>query len=250
MEINTHSRRCLPRRFLIALSLFLGLCYLVHPPIASAQNAVRYSATDFAPPAKIARYADIVMKHYDLDRNGMLTPAEWSTMPGTPQAIDINGDGQITKEELLLFMVYYGQSRTIHRTLSVNLSAPYQFDASNLRLLRPFRHSGHGMESQIETENPRQADDIEVIMLANEQPLDEDVYLKLQEKHQVPADRPYHVLPERLHGVPAWFIIVDRDGDGQVSLLEFTPTLDPRLVNLFKQLDTNSNGFIEPNEIR
>jgi len=93
-------------------------------------------------------------------------------------------------------------------------------------------------------------DGLEAMMKANEQPIDDDLYQKMLEERQVPASRPYHVFPEALRGVPKWFILLDKNGDGQLSLYEFAPTLDRRRVELFKKLDKNGNGFIEPDEVR
>ena len=87
------------------------------------------------------------------------------------------------------------------------------------------------------------------MMKANEQPIDEDVYQKMLAERQVPAVRYYNVLPEHLRGVPAWFIIMDKDGDGQISMAEFLERY-PRAIMRFKELDKNGNGFIEPDEVR
>jgi hypothetical protein len=202
-------------------------------------------------PAKIVRYATILIQRHDQNSDGILQREEWAKMSGTPQAIDLNGDGQITRDELIWYLNHYGQSRTIHRTFTRDLSEPYRFDPANLRFLRPFvQRASAPPISNNETNQELFGDAAEGILKANEQPIDDDVYQKLLEERQIPSARPYHVLPESLRGVPAWFILLDKNGDGQISLAEFAPTLAPRSVQLFKQLDKNNNGFIEPDEIR
>jgi len=202
------------------------------------------------PPAKVARYAVAMIQRYDTNDDGILQLEEWANLPGTPQAIDLDGDQRITLEELIWYFTRHGQGRTIHRTIAVDLSEPYRFDPANLRLFRPVWQRADA-PSVSRTEAQEVVDDtIEEMIRANEQPIDDEVYQRLLEERQVPAARPYHVLPEDLRGVPAWFIILDRNGDGQISLAEFAPTLAPAMVERFKQLDKNGNGLIEPDEIQ
>ena len=209
-------------------------------------------ATGLPPaPAKVVRYAEVVMQRYDTNGDGILQREEWKKMSGTPQAIDLNGDGQITKDELVWYFTHYGQSRTIHRTIARDLSEPYKFDPTNLRFLSPvWRRAETSSVASADSTQELSDDGLEAMMKANEQPIDDDLYQKMLEERQVPASRPYHVLPETLRGVPAWFIVLDRNGDGQISLYEFAPTLDRKRIELFKRLDKNGNGFIEPDEVR
>ena len=207
-------------------------------------------AAEFAPPAKVLRYATTMIQRYDTNGDGILQQEEWEKMPGTPQAIDLDGDGQITKDELVWYLTHYGQIRTIHRTLFVDLSEPYKFDPKNLRFFTPAVPRTTAPPVAL-ADIPESSDDgVSDIMKANEQPIDEDAYQKLLEERLVPSARPYHVLPEHLKGVPTWFILLDKNGDGQISLAEFAPTLSRSRVILFHQLDKNGNGFIEPDEVR
>jgi len=207
-------------------------------------------AQEHAAPAKVARYATVIIQRYDSNGDGILQREEWEKMPGTPQAIDLNGDGQITKDELIWYLTHYGKTRTIHRTIIPNLSEPYKFDPANLRLLRPVVPRAAAPPVVESEPQESETEGVEEVMKANEELIDDDIYQKMLEERRVPAARPYHVLPESLRGVPRWFIMLDKNGDGQISLAEFAPTLAPRALMLFKQLDKNNNGFIEPDEAR
>ena len=54
------------------------------------------------------------------------------------------------------------------------------------------------------------------------------------------------ILPPEL---PAWFVELDRDGDGQVSLAEFAEELTDEKWAEFSAYDTNNDGFLEQAEI-
>lgn len=200
--------------------------------------------------AKVMRYAMSVIKRYDTNGDGILQREEWQKMPGTPQAMDLDGDQQITLDELIFSFRLYGDGRTIHRTIVRDTSEPYRFDADNLRIFIPAFPRTVAPQITVTETRDSSENSIEEMMEANQQPIDDDVYQRLLEERRIPTARPYHVLPERLQGVPAWFVMLDRDGDGQVSLQEFAPTLSPARVELFKQLDKNGNGLIEPDEVR
>jgi len=202
-------------------------------------------------PAKVSRYAQILMQRYDQNGDGILQQEEWEKMPGTPRAIDLNGDGQITMEELTWYLSYYGQSRTIHRTIAVNVAEPYRFNPERMQLFTPViqRVSAPPASDPVETSEVPD-DNLEEMIKENEQPVDDDVYQKMLEERLIPSARPYHVLPETLRGVPSWFIMLDKNGDGQISLLEFAPTLNQRRIMLFKQYDKNNDWFITPDEVR
>ena len=192
-----------------------------------------------------------VIQRYDTNGDNILQQEEWEKMSGTPRAIDRDGDGQITQDELVWFLAIRGQGNTIHRTVVVDLSEPYRFNPADMRMFRPVWHGeGTPAVSRATTQESTTEDTTEEMLRTNEQPIDDDVYQRLLEEHQIPVSRPFHVLPENLRGVPKWFILLDRDGDGQISLVEFASPLTLARLRLFQRLDKNNDGLIVPNEVR
>jgi hypothetical protein len=65
------------------------------------------------------------------------------------------------------------------------------------------------------------------------------------------APRSFRITPaaERLpKGLPDWFLRGDVDGDGQVSMSEYTSTWTEQLAAEFLKLDANGDGIITPAE--
>jgi hypothetical protein len=48
--------------------------------------------------------------------------------------------------------------------------------------------------------------------------------------------------------LPDWFSRSDTDGDGQVSMAEYSTKWDNDVAKKFAQLDADGNGFISANE--
>jgi len=61
-------------------------------------------------------------------------------------------------------------------------------------------------------------------------------------KVMTPADR----LPR---GLPSWFPSKDTNGDGQVALAEYAPTMSDSSVAEFNKYDLNGDGYIIPSEV-
>jgi len=203
-------------------------------------------------PGKVIRYAARLLQHYDSNADGILQEEEWKKMPGAPQAMDIDGDREITLEELIRFTALYGQDRTIHHPQPVERYYQPRLVSSQFQLFKPVSPPPE-LEIPADSEKtaPNTESDLtEDIMGSDETPIDDATYEEIIVSRQIPAVRKYNTARESLHGVPAWFIIRDQDGDGQVSLKEFAPSLSAASLALFGRLDKNGDGFITPDEVR
>lgn len=193
--------------------LFLAL---VHPWPLNAQDQ---QAFDYVLP-KVARYAAAVFAKYDGDADGMLSEAEWRSMSGEPQRIDVDGNGTITLDEFQRHIWNYGQARRPVAVASIAESnnPATAGDDPRSRSVEP----AEGLSStETEGESTGAAK---------------------------PRETKYTVRPSRgLGKLPGWFLGRDSDGDGQLSLREFSADSAGRLRE-FERLDRNGDGVVTPRE--
>ncbi len=64
-------------------------------------------------------------------------------------------------------------------------------------------------------------------------------------RHSYRFSRPNDKLPT---GLPSWFKSRDTNGDGQVSMREFSRTVSQSIVSEFRRYDANDDGIITPKE--
>ena len=83
-----------------------------------------------------------------------------------------------------------------------------------------------------------------------EEKLDELSYEKVFSDQFKPKERKYYVPLNELRGVPNWFVFRDKNGDGQITMLEYDPNLSPASLATFGRLDKNKDGFLSPDEVR
>jgi hypothetical protein len=183
---------------------------------------------------KIRSYATSMMKRYDKNGDGILDKSEWSQMSGDPEKYDRNHDGKITLDELIDGLKNWNRpdnsgsaakpadatagasAGSNHST--TNTSAPASDSTAGANASGPGGHRG-GFGSGRNNSS------------ANSGP-----------HYRSPKER----LPE---GLPDWFLSADADGDGQVSLHEFAPTLTEEKIAEFSKYDLNGDGFITPGEV-
>jgi hypothetical protein len=202
-------------------------------------------------PVKVIRYAAGLMQKFDKNTDGVVEQSEWNGILPAPQAADIDGDRKITFEELVRSIVLFSKDKTLHRPHAAAPNEERKVDPANLKLFRSVIPPEAALSNEKAVIPPAASEDVSSqTILENDKPVDDAVYEEIMRGKQTPAVKKFHTAPETLRGVPAWFLIRDTNGDGQVSLAEFAPTLSTAALALFGKLDKNGNGFIEPDEDR
>ena len=170
---------------------------------------------------KLLRYAERVVSHYDLNKDGRLEPDEWRVMRGKPQSADGNHDGRITVEEFAQYVANYGAGRAIR--LSTAGGDPLVRNAPSDPNGRPGDSVSGEPRSPAETEQA-----------AKESARDPRRDLKY-----------FASLPA---GIPGWFVERDADGDSQLSLAEYSPKLLKSEIDDFNRYDANGDGILTAQE--
>jgi hypothetical protein len=214
MDRSAPARSSLPR----AIALLVAGLFWAAAPASAAELPATDSASGKVPlAAKIVRYATRVVAKYDANANGWLEQDEWRLMGGKPQSADGNGDRLITVEEFAQYVANYSQRRRIR------LRSP----GPEIQFVFPLLQSHHDAVSL------RQQD-----AAPDEPPV----------TRQPPKPR-FHVAPSQLpEGLPKWFVDRDRDGDGQLSLHEFTAQTPRADTSLFQRADANGDGLLTARE--
>jgi hypothetical protein len=179
-------------------------------------------------PLKVMRYAEHLIERYDANSDDVLQPEEWELMRGNPVAADRNDDRQIDVREFAQYVADYGAVRRIRLMPSASETIgrlpPLLYDA--LLTGGPIRSEPGATASSSEASDQVASND-----------------------STEPVQRRFTVNPSRLPtGLPAWFLGLDMDGDGQVTQSEFTPTGSAAALQEFEAYDLNRDGVITPQE--
>lgn len=185
----------------------------------SAHALAPSSPAPAAVSAKLLRYAQRVVRQYDVNKDGRLDTSEWPAMRGEPGLADLNHDGQITAEEFAQYIADFSAGRAIR------LATP----ASGQIVQGPGQDAGLRGENSSSGESKTETDSGQ-----GAQP--RDVRRDLKFFASLPA------------GVPPWFIERDTDGDGQLTLSEFSPKLHKAEVDEFNRHDLNRDGILTVQE--
>lgn len=245
---ETNRRRPLLAPALVLLLAAAGL----FPALPTATGAMRAAASPSdSPPAepkskepsialaqtvppKVHRYAERLLRRYDLNRDGRLDASEWRKMHGNPQTADGDKDRTITLGELTDHILQFGR----HRRLTLGLpsfdpegSSQVEGDQDTSRSASP--DNGVGLEKAGKVDGGPSGDEPSKPLAARSGQPNSTFY--------VPRSR----LPA---GLPEWFLRRDADGDGQLSLAEYAPKPSQADLDEFARYDLNGDGFITPKE--
>jgi len=179
-------------------------------------------------------YAANMLKRYDKNGNGALDREEWSQLRGEWwKSADANGDGTITVEEIIGRLAGYRSRFRTSTTSSTSSSGTTSSSTSS-----SYSNSGTSTSSSTTTSTPASTSSTTTSSSAS--PTTTTVVRK-----------PYRFLTptERLpSGLPEWFTRRDANGDGQVTLAEFSDTLSDEVVAEFAKFDRNNDGVVTPKE--
>lgn len=194
---------------------------------------VGFGRTSTTIPVKVYRYAGHLVEKYDADGDGRLQPVEWQRMDGNPAVADGDGDGVIEVEELSRYIADYGAVRRI-RLMPSMAQAAERFPS----LLSEGLVTG-GPADRSGQSTARSADE----------PSGDPAGSPASDSPSLPSQRRFTVNPSRLPpGLPAWFLRLDSDGDGQLTQSEFTPTGSPAALLEFDAFDHNGDGIMTAKE--
>ena len=208
-------------------------------------------------------YYRYLMKKYDMNGNGILERREWENKISGAQAIDLDGDWDLTDQEVLFYLARYAKDRSIadpeprKAPVRANVVAD---DAEKPILIRPAsaapkRATDEELEEETSYDLADMSDDEFVAMMTENNPAlesveDEELLDVLLADMDESSVREYAAAPKDLVGTPVWFLSRDRNGDGQLSLVEFAPNLSPAGIAQFGKMDANHDGLITAEEVR
>lgn len=219
-----------------------------------------------AAPLALRFYGRFLIKKYDANSNGTLEREEWEDKIVGAQAIDLNGDWTLTDQELLFYLARYASGRTIHNpapkrpTYVANRVVLDEDKETRIRpASAPMRRETADAAAATDKENANalaeMSDEEALAMFVEENKALEDIEDQellgvLLTEIDSATRREYAASPAALKNVPVWFLARDVNGDGQLTLREFAPTLSTPAVAYFGKLDKNGDGFVVPDEVR
>lgn len=201
---------------------------------------------------KVHRYAAKVIERYDEDGDGVLSSEEWRQMRGTPRLADLNGDGRITATEMAARVASYAQRRSIRLMPGQYKDSP---GAGPIGESEPLALSG-GDANVTASDNTN----LSVGADAPDRPMSPMTEFAAQEpsKDQEAAEleaarrsRQFFVPKERLpQAASAWYLKNDANGDGQITMAEFSTTWSRAEAIEFARYDADGNGVITAREFQ
>ena len=186
-------------------------------PSSSGSTSGSGSSSSTSGDDRTLRYAEGLLKQYDSNKDGILQRDEWSKMRSESQKADRDGNGLITKEELAAQLADYSKGRSSGSTSGSSGSGSSTSGSSY-----GSRSSSSGSSASGGTKSLSKGTVKTYRFLA-------------------PAER----LPS---GLPDWFTRNDGNGDGQISMAEFSTSWDDQRAAEFTRWDRNGDGLVTPKE--
>lgn len=242
---------------------------IIAEPPASATQAVARPLPDVAIPTKVTRYARRLFSRYDTNGDGVIDATERHHMQGDPAAIDYSADGEITLEELAAYTADFGQHRRMRLTGSMVEEAVAELpplyiptaEREAMAAAQAAQLAAAQQAAQLAAQQGTQQAQAVPVALVNETAEtgaastgNSDV--EEEGSESVPsrptgeqAGSKRFVTPKsRLAGLPEWFSARDMNGDGQLTVAEYTPGSEESLLDQFNRYDRNKDGVLTPQE--
>ncbi len=204
--------------------------------------------------AKYRRYAEGLMQKYDENKDGKLQKDEWSKMSESYHSADHNGDGIITLDELMEHLEHPSGSSSKKDEARVDKKEEKKERKDEERAKRdeerrggPSGSSGGptGSSGGPPSSGSGESRDRGWGSFGKDRGGSKSAATIAAAKGKrflTPTER----LPE---GLPDWFIRADADGDGQVTMAEYSPVYTDAKAAEFAKYDLNGDGVITPQEV-
>jgi hypothetical protein len=189
----------------------------------------------------IAGYARSLVRQHDKDGDNMLKGDELRELRGRAAGADLDKDGVITIDELVMHLS--GGSATA--TSSTGPSGGSESSGRGESAERGERFSRFGFRRGERDRQSREDGSSEAKAGTMKR-----VYTALGADEK-DARRSYRFMPasERLQEkLPSWFKSRDKNGDAQVSMSEYSRTWTARTVDEFRRYDSDGDGVITAKE--
>ena len=177
-----------------------------------------------APDDRMLRYAEGLLKQYDTNKDGILQRDEWSKMRSESQKADRDGNGLITKDELAAQLADYSKGRSSGSSGSSTGGSSSSGSSSSGS---GSSGSGYSYGSRPSVGGPASGGVKSGTV---------KTYRFLAPAERLPA------------GLPDWFTRNDGNGDGQISMAEFSTSWDDQRAAEFTRWDRNGDGLVTPKE--
>jgi Ca2+-binding EF-hand superfamily protein len=189
-------------------------------------------------------YAEGMIKHYDKSKNGMLEKDEWKDMRSEHQSSDANKDGVITIDELAAHLQSYSERGSSGGNTYIVTAGPGSGVTSSSGQGNS-GSSGSGSSGFGSGGSSSRWGDRGGWGSRSSSSGDSNKSAAGQTKKSYRFLSPTERLPK---GMPDWFLRGDADGDGQVSMVEYSATWNDQIAAEFQKYDLDSDGLVTPEE--
>jgi hypothetical protein len=190
-------------------------------------------------------WATSLVKQHDKNGNMILEPEEQGFLGTSAAGEDLNHDGKITIDELVMHHSAGGAVASPPASAATTTTTTVSDVARNTDRERERsreggygRHDGgSGTDSQSKTDDPT----AKRVLTGTVGGTSKDA----NKRHSYRFSKASDKLPT---GLPSWFTSRDTNGDGQVSMSEYSRNLSQSVVAEYRRYDTNDDGFITAKE--